>query len=337
MPPKKQKSTIEILTASDALQPQPPIDWIVDRLISAGSVNIFYGEGGSKKTYALLDMAVCVSNGCDWIGFKTMESNTLIIDEESGKRRLLRRIGDVLRGHNANATTPIHAISLAGFDLGETGWILELTNSISMTNSKLVIIDALADVMPGRDENLVKDVQPIFLALRKIAEDLQVAIIIIHHANKSNGAYRGSTSIKGAIDLLIQVESEPKNDLITFKTIKARDTEPISFAARANFMTLDPVMFWLTSTTVPKKNKIYPKAQTYVLRYLLATGIATIDDIKSNADPAICSPRTAQNAVGDLMAIKLVERANAGGQGSKAEYKLTQQGHDDAKNMQFPP
>lgn len=336
MPPKKPKGTIEVLTASDALQPQPPINWIVDGLISAGSVNIFYGEGGSKKTYALLDMAICVSNGNDWVGFKTIESNTLIIDEESGKRRLLRRLGDVLRGHNADESTPVHAISLAGFDLGETGWILELTTQIMMTNSKLIIIDALADVMPGRDENLVKDVQPIFLALRKIAEDFQVAIIIIHHANKSNGAYRGSTSIKGAIDLLLQVESEPKSDLITFKTIKARDTEPINFAARANFMTIDPKMFWLTSTTTPKKTKTYPKGQMYVLRYLLANGVSTIDDIKNNADPAICSPRTSQNAVGDLMDIGLVERANAGGQGVPAEYQLTQKGYDDAKLIQFP-
>lgn len=336
MPPKKQKSTIEILTASDALQPQPPINWIVDGLISAGSVNIFYGEGGSKKTYALLDMAVCVSNGCDWIGFKTMESNTLIIDEESGKRRLLRRLGDVLRGHNADESTPIHAISLAGFDLGETGWVLELINSISMTNSKLIIIDALADVMPGRDENLVKDVQPIFLALRNIAEVLQVAIIIIHHANKSNGAYRGSTSIKGAIDLLLQVESEPKSDLITFKTIKARDTEPINFAARANFMTLDPVMFWLTSTTAPKKSKVYPKGQMYVLRYLLANGVSAMGDIKTNADPAICTEKTAENSVGALMILTLVERTNAGGRGVPAEYQLTQKGYDEAKNIQFP-
>jgi len=337
MTPKKVKTNVEILTANDALQPQPPVDWIVDGLISAGSVNIFYGEGGSKKTYTLLDMMVCVSNGDDWIGFKTKKSNTLIVDEESGKHRILRRMGDTLRGHNADGFTPIHAISLAGFDLGETSWILELTNQINVTNSKLIIIDALADVMPGRDENLVKDVQPIFLALRKIAEDLQVAIIIIHHANKSNGAYRGSTSIKGAIDLLIQVESEPKNDLITFKTIKARDTEPINFAARANFMTLDPKSFWLTSSTVPIKGKVYPKGQNYVLNYLFTNGVSTMDDIKINVDSAICSERTAENAVGDLIILGLVERANAGGRGVKAEYQLTQKGQDETQNIQSSP
>ena len=131
-----QPNNIQILTATDALQPQPPINWIVEGLISAGSVNIFYGEGGSKKTYALLDMMVCVSNGEDWIGFKTVRSNTLIIDEESGRRRILRRLGDTLRGHNADECTPVHVISLAGFDLGTPAWIAELDAQLIITCSQ---------------------------------------------------------------------------------------------------------------------------------------------------------------------------------------------------------
>jgi len=323
--------SIQILTAYDALQPQPPVDWIVDGLISAGSVNIFYGEGGSKKTYALLDMMVCVSSGDDWIGFKTRKSNTLIIDEESGRRRILRRLGDTLRGHNADECTPVHVISLAGFDLGTAGWIAELTSQIVITNSKLIVIDALADVMPGRDENLVKDVQPIFLALRQIAELLQVAIIIIHHANKSNGAYRGSTSIKGAIDLLIQVESEPKSELITFKTIKSRDTEPLNFAALAQFMTVGVGMFWLISSAKPVKKKNYPAGQEYVLRYLLKMVNSSIEDIEANADS--CSSVAARKAVYTLVKLSLVERTDAGGRGARAEYGLTLTGQTEAQSL----
>ncbi len=328
MPPKN----IQVLTARDALQPQPPVDWIVDGLISAGSVNIFYGEGGSKKTFALLDMAVCVSNGDDWIGFKTKKCNTLIIDEESGKRRILRRLGDTLRGHNANECTPIHVISLAGFDLGNVNWVSELTAQIAITSSRLVIIDALADVMPGRDENLVKDVQPIFLALRQIAELLQVAIIIIHHANKSKGDYRGSTAIKGALDLLMQVESEPKSELITFKTTKARDTEPLDFAANAQFMTsVQPGMFWLISSAKPVKKKNYPAGQEYVLRYLLKMGSSKIEDIEADADS--CSSVAARKAVYTLVKISLVERTDAGGRGAKAEYGLTLNGQTEAQSL----
>jgi len=43
------KPRFKILSARDALQPQPPIQWVVDQLISAGSINMSYGEGSTKK------------------------------------------------------------------------------------------------------------------------------------------------------------------------------------------------------------------------------------------------------------------------------------------------
>jgi hypothetical protein len=226
----------------------------------------------------------------------------------------------------------VNVISLAGFDLGQAAWIGELTNQILITNSRLVIIDALADVMPGKDENLVKDVQPIFLALRKIAEDTQAAIILIHHANKGKKDYRGSTAIKGAIDLLLQIESEPDKDLINFETIKARDTEPIKFSACAQFMmALDPKMFWLIPAATPKKTKTYSIGQEYVLKYLLKRGRSRIDDILGNAD--VCSAETARKAVYALAKIPLIERVDGGGRGVIAEYELNPEGQSEAAKL----
>ena len=77
-----------IRDASYALAPLPPIEWIIDQLISEGSVNLFYGEPGSKKTYSLLSLGVCVALGKSWLRFDTSQQDVLIIDEESGERRL---------------------------------------------------------------------------------------------------------------------------------------------------------------------------------------------------------------------------------------------------------
>ena len=47
-------------TAEEALQPHPPIEWVVEPIISRGSVNLFYGEPGAKKTYShAFDGGVC--------------------------------------------------------------------------------------------------------------------------------------------------------------------------------------------------------------------------------------------------------------------------------------
>ena len=316
----------EILSAFQALQPQPPIEWIVDGLISAGSVNIFYGEPGSKKTWALLDMAVCVARGDDWLNFKTQVGNALIVDEESGRRRILRRMGEVLRGHNADENTPVYCVSLARFDLGKVNDIGELTYLITSTKARLVIVDALADVMLGKDENAVKDVQPIFSELRRIAEDTQAAIIVIHHSNK-NGGYRGSTSIKGALDAMVSVESQKESDAITFKSEKNRDEKESAFTANSNFMT---GMFWLSPSTATA-SKSFGSGQRYVLRYLLSSGASEITTISGNADS--CSPETARRSVYNLADAGYLQRVDGGGSGVKAIYDLTDKGKEAAENV----
>ena len=55
--------------AGEALDPQPPIPWIVEGVFSEGSLSVIFGEPGSKKTYAMLDCMVCVALGKPWLNF----------------------------------------------------------------------------------------------------------------------------------------------------------------------------------------------------------------------------------------------------------------------------
>jgi hypothetical protein len=162
--------------------------------------------------------------------------------------------------------------------------------------------------------------------LRRIAEETQAAFVIIHHANKGGG-YRGSTAIKGALDLLVSVESRTGSDEIIFKTEKARDVIASSFGASANFMT---DMFWLRPSTASTSQE-FSKGQRYVLRYLLANGASPMNDIMSNADS--CSERTAKNSVYSLADAGFVARTNDGGQGAKAIYDLTDKGREEATKL----
>lgn len=315
-------------TAADALQPQPAIEWIVDKLFSAGSVSLVVGEAGSKKTWSLIDLAVAIANGETWLHFPTTPGSVLIVDEESGQRRLARRLGDTLRGHDADHATPLYYVSLAAFDFGKAEDVNQLHSLITQTGARFVVIDALADVMPGRDENAVQFVQPVFIALRKVAELTQAAIVIIHHSNKAGG-YRGSTAIKGAVDLMLQVESQPESPNIDFKTEKARDTEPLSFAAIAHF---EAERFYLSESVGGPSIKL-GGAQEFVIRFLSANNNAAMEDITGHADT--CSPEAARRAVYSLAGDKVgyVVRTDDGGlgRGLKATYGLTEKGREYAE------
>lgn len=306
--------------AKEAFDPLPPISWVVDSLYSRGSVSLVVGAPGTKKTYALLDCAVAVSTGDLWLGRATTQGTVLVIDEESGNHRLRRRLKEIMRGHKTGINLPIAYTTLAAWNLLSSPTdIQQIDNLFGETQPVLVILDALADVMPGGDENAVKDTHPIFQRLRALAEKYCCAVVVIHHAGKTGG-YRGSTAIAGAVDLLLMVESEKGSRVVKFRVEKSRDTEPQDFAGE---MIFDEVMG--TAHMIGYATEVTPepvgRAEQYVLNYLGShNGKADLTDIVNGAD--VCSPATARRALYRLAENGKVRRADLNGSGVKATYEL---------------
>lgn len=304
--------TYALRSDKDAVQPQPPIDYIITDLVTNSSLNVFYGEAGSKKTYSALSMAVAVANGKDWLSFTTKKSPVLFIDEESGEKRFGRRLNETMRGANCEASNQLFYISLAGFKLDKKEDIKDIESQINQTGAKLVIFDALADIMDG-DENSKKDVQPVMTALRKIADNTDSSIVLIHHSNKSGG-YRGSSVIKASADLMVQITSEIDDSVITFKTEKNRDGNYTSWSAEALW---DEDAFYLEPTSITKNNS---EREEYVISYLSEHGESLMNDIIKN--PINCTSSGAKKAVYSLKKIGKITRTNPQDGNRGAKYKI---------------
>jgi len=318
--PDLERGRIVIRDAAYYLSERPPIEYVVEKLIAESSVNVWFGQWGAKKTWAAIDLAVCVASGKQWLGMATEPCNVLIVDEESGDTRLANRIKDTMRGElgqMANASVPIKSVSLAQFNLLKRPDDADLLARLVLElDAKLIIIDALADVMLGGDENAVKDTQPVFANLRFIAELTGAAFIVIHHANKLGG-YRGSSAIAGAIDTLLSVESKQDNSLITFKTEKMRDGEPLNFACEANWTDEG---FYLTQSEITER-AFLSKSQQYVLDFFTEKGDAKFADLL-NFTGDLYAENTLRKAVQYLINEKLLERKDDGGQRVEAIYGI---------------
>lgn len=323
-----------IRNIADALKPQPPITYLVDRLITSGTLSMFFGEPGSKKTYSLIDLAVCAAAGKDWLDFAIPEPvKVLIIDEESGERRMALRLALTLRGELATEIDPTYItyVSLAAFDLGSEKDAAEVSKLIMDVGAQIVIIDALADIMSG-DENSKKDTQPVLNHLRKICDNTDCAIILIHHSNKLGG-YRGTSAIKGSLDLMVKVESENDSKFVNFTTEKNRDGDPLKWDAVAVW---SQDRFSMSSAEAKPEKAILNKAKAYVLRYLLANGESTVTSVMNGADT--CAPASAKSALYALTGQEepYTKRTNPDaplGRGADATYDLTLAGRKRAEEL----
>jgi hypothetical protein len=319
-----QNISMVIKTAAHALRPREPQVWLIDGLFKPKSVNALVGAFGIGKTYAMLSMGVKIALGADFLNMVTKQCTVFFLDEESGEERFEIRLADVLRGEFGNENTPIYYTNMEGFNLRSQDGQEKLHQAILMTGAELVIIDAMVDIMPGADENSVKDTHPVFMALRRIAEATGACIVLIHHTNKL-GDFRGSTAIGGAVDVMLMIDSKTGSNHFEFFTKKNRDGEPMRFAAMAHW---SDGQFWLTPDDV-KSNKVISKSKEYVMRILTEKGEMSLPDIESNAD--ICSGKAARSAVYALAKEDVIYRTNPGeyGRGIVARYALKPGGEND--------
>src|SRR5512135_1595690 len=234
---------------------------------------------------------------------------------------MFHRLGSALRGELVGADCPIEFISLGGFHLDDPADVFLLEKEIERSGAGLVIFDALADLMEG-DENSKQDTQPVLNALRRLAEKTNAAIIVIHHANKLGG-YRGSSAIKGAVDVMVQVTSEDGSPYINFKSEKNRDGEAICWSAKATWVK-EPEQFYLAfmPSQGKEKAKTLCKSQEYVIRFLSEHGASPLPEIMASADA--CSEEAARKAVYNLAGQAMIYRTNPGkgGTGTEAIYDL---------------
>jgi hypothetical protein len=314
--------------ASMAYEARPPVTYIVNGIIREGGFICFYGDSGSKKTYSLYSMAVCVASGKPWLGFTTTSKPVLIVDEESGERRLLDRLEECLRGELAGPDTPVLWNTMSSFRPGDPLDCIELERVINETGAGMVIIDAFAEIMDG-NENDKKDTQPALNGLKRIAEHTGAAIILIHHSGKNND-YRGSTSIKATVDAMIKVESETGTRSIRFKMEKNRDGEPISWTAIATWKEGE---FYLQSAENETANT--SKMECFILEYLKENGATPFPKIALEAfSKGLGGEKWARKSVDNLKKNRSIYRTNpqSAGRGTEAIFAILPSSNQEAEN-----
>jgi hypothetical protein len=313
-------ASYSVRSGLDAMIPRPAVKYLLEKLIYEKSVTVLYGDGGTKKTWSAIYLGVCISNGIPFGDLETSKTPVLYIDEEIGETEMDIRTAFCIRGSLTEANENFKYISLAPFYLDDPQGEAILLNEILSQKSGLVIFDALSELMTG-DENSKEETQPVFNAMRRIADKTGAAILMIHHASKDKKNYRGSTVIRNAPDILIRIESEEDSDFINFKTEKNRKNKVTKWAMHA---TWTENLFYLEHSEGTKRSKPLSKSCEFVIRYLTANHASELQAIVGAADT--CTPKAAQLAIYKLVNLGIVFRTNPSDSDRvKAIYDLTKE------------
>lgn len=193
----------ELLANDELMRPPKPV---VPRLAFRARSTLVAAAPKAGKSTLLAFVAACVSQGRPFMDEPVDRGTVLLFSPEE-------YIGDVgrrLRDFDADPTR-IHVVHELPTDPRERPSAVQA--HIEAVRPDLVVIDTLIAYGRGviEDENNAVQTQAVTQGLTDLAHRMEVALVIIHHATKSTGKFRGSSAIAGSVDAVAEV-SIPDED-----------------------------------------------------------------------------------------------------------------------------
>lgn len=217
------------------VQELPPAKWVVPDLLPEG-VTLLAGKPKMGKTWLAQGLAVAIATGGMALGIKPVEqAEVLYLALEDPKRRLHKRFKKLVtdaapQGLSAAIEWPV---------LDEGGAEQISAWCATHPDTRLVVIDTLKKVRPrsGAQHNVYDRDYEALEALLPVANEHEVAILVVHHLRKMDAddpldTISGSTGLSGGVDgTWVLKRDRGKADAYLF--VDGRDVEePGEYALR---------------------------------------------------------------------------------------------------------
>ncbi|MGB3317286.1 MAG: AAA family ATPase [Albidovulum sp.] len=340
----------------------PPRQWLVHELVPSGTVTLLGGDGGTGKSLVALQLASAVATGRAWLSRGVKDGAALYISAEDDQDELHRRVADVAQAEGV-ALAELHGLtlrSLAGEDallamldgrsgaLSATALFKEVDERVQVEKPALVVLDTLADLFPGNENDRAQARQFVGL-LRGLAIRHQCAVVLLAHPSlsgiSSGAGTSGSTGWNNSVRSRLYLERvvrdgyEPNADARVLSTKKAnygRTGGEINLTWRDGVFVADPpeTMLDRVSGSI-KAERVFLKlldALTAQGRYVSANPGPTYAPAMFASHPDVegCTKLALKGAMNALFGREMIEVAMHG-KGQKARSHLARKGADHAQ------
>jgi hypothetical protein len=207
--------------------------WAVPEIMAEG-LTILAGKPKTGKSWAALDFAVAVAGGYYALGnIACAQGDVLLLALEDNDRRLHQRLKAVLQGQPAPPALQI----ATQWRRADAGGLDDLRQWLKAhPRARLVVIDTLQLIRGQRakTEGVYADDYAAISALKAIADEFSVALLIVHHLRKeATGdpleSVSGTAGLTGSADTILILKREPK-DAFALLYVRGRDVPEAEIA-----------------------------------------------------------------------------------------------------------
>ena len=223
---EKANRKFNFLSPAD-IESLPDLLWLVSGILPKPCLAVLYGEPGSFKSFVALDLGLAVARGGAWLDRETIPAKVLYIVAEGVLGFKLRLAAQKIR----HGSDPKNVLFLAfAIDLADVSEVEALLKQLKQDEfiPDCIIVDTLARVTVGADENNARDMGKAVAALDRLKNATMAAMLVIHHTRKGGDSERGSSALRGAADVMILCERTETLDGLAVKLTcsKMKDDEP---------------------------------------------------------------------------------------------------------------
>jgi hypothetical protein len=195
--------------------------WFIKGILPRANFGVFYGASGSGKSFLVFDMLAGLAQGTNWCGHKTAKARVLWIAAE-GQEDMRKRVFGFCQHRNIDPALFEMKFIANAPNLLKVEDVKDLIRQVKKAGVfDVIIIDTLAQVMPGGDENSGEDMGKVMGHCKEITRLTGAMVAPIHHSGKdaSRGA-RGWSGLRAACDFEYEVIREGEDRAVTITKMK---------------------------------------------------------------------------------------------------------------------
>lgn len=208
------------LTAAEFMD-RPPVRWAVKRVLPERGLAMVFGPSTAGKSFFTLDLVMAVARGVPWRDRKVKQGPVVYVVAE-GAGGFPDRLRAYAEHHGVDlADVPLRLIPAAP-NLLEKADVKELIEQLRAAGEqRIIVIDTLAQVTPGADENSGQDMGRAIAHCNAIAKATGALVLLVGHPGKDESrGVRGWSGLFAAFDAVLQIEMVDEHRAATVAKMK---------------------------------------------------------------------------------------------------------------------